>query len=197
MSNEAKPLTPLQSRILAFIGEAVEAQGFPPSIREIGRRLRITSPSSVAYHLRVLEAHGLLKREGAISRGMALATNPASLPILGRVAAGSGVIASEDVEGHVTLDKDARRGADYILRVRGDSMTGAGILDGDLVQVRRQDDAVDGDIVVAVVEGEEGVVKRLRRRHGSAALESENPAYQPITSSFRVAGKVVGLLRRY
>ena len=197
MSNEAKPLTPLQSRILSFIGEAVESQGFPPSIREIGRRLRITSPSSVAYHLRVLEAHGLLKREGAISRGMALATNPASLPILGRVAAGSGVIASEDVEGHVTLDKDARRGADYILRVRGDSMTGAGILDGDLVQVRRQDDALDGDIVVAVVEGEEGVVKRLRKRSGSAALESENPAYQPITDAFQVAGKVVGLLRRY
>lgn len=197
MSNEPKPLTPLQARILDYIKEAVEAHGFPPSIREIGRRLRITSPSSVAYHLRVLEAHGLLKREDAISRGMTLAEPPNSLPILGRVAAGSGVIAAEDAEGHVTLDKDRRRGADYLLRVRGDSMTGAGILDGDLVLVRRQDDARDGEVVVAVVEGEEGVVKRLSRRGGAAALLSENPAYRPITGAFQVAGKVVGLLRTY
>ncbi len=190
----SKEITELQQRILDFIGASLEDKGYPPSIREIGRRLRITSPSSVAYHLRVLEAAGLLKREGAISRGMTLPT-PLGLPILGRVAAGSGVIAAEDAEGHVHLDKDLRRGADYILRVKGDSMTGAGIMEGDLVQVRRQDDAKDGEIVVALV-GEEGVVKRLRRRP-RPALESENPAYAPITEEFSVVGKVVGLLRSY
>lgn len=190
----SKEITELQRRILGFIEESIEGKGFPPSIREIGRRLRITSPSSVAYHLRVLEAAGLLKREGAISRGMTLPA-PMGLPILGRVAAGSGVIAAEDAEGHVHLDKDLRRGADYILRVKGDSMTGAGIMEGDLVQVRRQDDAKDGEIVVALV-GEEGVVKRLRRKP-RPALESENPAYAPITEEFSVVGKVVGLLRSY
>ena len=190
----SKEITELQGRIRDFIESSIEEKGYPPSIREIGRRLRITSPSSVAYHLRVLEAAGLLKREGAISRGMTLPA-PMGLPILGRVAAGSGVIAAEDAEGHVHLDKDLRRGADYILRVKGDSMTGAGIMEGDLVQVRRQDDAKDGEIVVALV-GEEGVVKRLRRRP-RPALESENPAYAPITEDFSVVGKVVGLLRSY
>lgn len=190
----SKEITELQQRIRDFIEASIEEKGYPPSIREIGRRLRITSPSSVAYHLRVLEAAGLLKREGAISRGMTLPA-PMGLPILGRVAAGSGVIAAEDAEGHVHLDKDLRRGADYILRVKGDSMTGAGIMEGDLVQVRRQDDAKDGEIVVALV-GEEGVVKRLRRRP-RPALESENPAYAPITEDFSVVGKVVGLLRSY
>ena len=192
----SKEITPLQKRILDFIGESLDEKGFPPSIREIGRRLRITSPSSVAYHLRVLEAAGLLKREGSISRGMALPA-AAGLPILGRVAAGSGVIAAEDTEGHVHLDKDLRRGADFILRVKGDSMTGAGIFEGDMVQVRKQDTAQDGDIVVALTaDGEEGVIKRLRRK-GQPALLSENPAYEPITGPFTVVGKVVGLLRSY
>ena len=192
----SKEITELQRRVLGFIEASIEDKGFPPSIREIGRRLRITSPSSVAYHLRVLEAAGLLKREGAISRGMTLPA-PLGLPILGRVAAGSGVLAAEDAEGHVHLDKDLRRGADYILRVKGDSMTGAGIMEGDLLQVRRQDAALDGDIVVALTaDGEEGVVKRLRRK-GTPALLSENPSYPPITAPFQVVGKVVGLLRSY
>lgn len=192
----SKEITELQQRIRDFIASSIEEKGYPPSIREIGRRMRITSPSSVAYHLRVLEAAGLLKREGAISRGMTLPAT-AGLPILGHVAAGSGVIAAEDAEGHVHLDKDLRRGADYILRVKGDSMTGAGIMEGDLVQVRRQDSALDGDIVVALTaDGEEGVVKRLRRK-GTPALLSENPAYAPITGPFQVVGKVVGLLRSY
>lgn len=192
----SKEITELQQRIRDFIASSIEEKGYPPSIREIGRRMRITSPSSVAYHLRVLEAAGLLKREGAISRGMTLPAT-AGLPILGHVAAGSGVIAAEDAEGHVHLDKDLRRGADYILRVKGDSMTGAGIMPGDLVQVRRQDTALDGDIVVALTaDGEEGVVKRLRRK-GTPALVSENPAYDPITGPFQVVGKVVGLLRSY
>ncbi|MDE2293403.1 MAG: transcriptional repressor LexA [Elusimicrobia bacterium] len=196
MSTPPKDPTPLQRRMLGAIADFVEEHGFPPSIRELGRRLRITSPSSVAYHLRVLEEAGLLKRAGSLSRGMTLSSPPNSLPILGRVAAGTGIVAEEDVEGHVSLDRDARRGADFLLRVKGDSMTGAGILEGDLVQVRRQDDARDGEIVVALV-GEEGVVKRLRRRGAPPALESENPAYAPIPGPFQVVGKVVGLLRRY
>jgi len=105
------------------------------------------------------------------------------------------MIAQEDMEGNLNF-KDFALGTDFLLRVRGDSMNGAGILEGDLVQVRRQPAAEDGDVVVAVV-GEEGVVKRLRRRGGAYQLESANPRYPPITVDFHIVGKVVGLVRRY
>lgn len=194
----SKEVTELQRRILSFIEESLAAKGFPPSIREIGRRLRITSPSSVAYHLRVLEAAGLLKREGAISRGMTLPA-PLGLPILGRVAAGSGVIAAEDAEGHVHLDKDLRRGADYILRVKGDSMTGAGIFEGDFVLVRINVRADNGEIVVARINDEVTVKKFYRdNQHEQIRLEAANPAYSPIINrETQIIGKVVGVFRKY
>ena len=191
-------ITALQKRILAFITESVRKEGYPPTIREIGRRLRITAPSSVAYHLKILEARGLLKRAGSISRGLSLPENPFQLPILGRVGAGGGIIAQEDAEGTLRLDEDIAQKADFLLRVRGDSMDRAGILEDDLVQVRRQTSADDGDLVIAlVVDEEEGVVKRLKRRGGGWSLESANPAYPPIRKSFTIVGKVTGLIRRY
>ncbi|MFH2204566.1 MAG: transcriptional repressor LexA [Elusimicrobiota bacterium] len=189
-------ISALQQKIHDFVAESIQQRGLPPTMREIGRRLNIPSPSTVAYHLKILEAKGYLKRKGSVSRGIQLAEDPNRLPIIGRVGAGSGIIAQEDIEGYLSLDADMTRQANYLLRVRGDSMTNAGILEGDLLQVRRQDWADDGGIVVAMVE-EEGVVKRLARSREGWRLESANPRYSPITQEFQVIGTVVGLIRRY
>ena len=185
-----------QKKILDFVTESIHQRGYPPTIREIGKHFHIPSPSSVAYHLKVLETRGYLKRKGAVSRGIQVLEDPNRLPIIGTVAAGTGVIAREDIEGYLSLDADMVRQANYLLRVQGDSMIDAGIFEGDLVQVRRQDWADDGGIVVALVE-DEGVVKRLKRRRGSWQLESANSRYRPITDEFKVLGAVVGLIRRY
>lgn len=188
-------LTKTQKRILSFITDCVRLKGFPPTMREIGERLGITAPSSVAYHLRLLESKGFLKRSASVSRGLSLPANPLQVPILGRVGAGSGMIAQEDLEGQLSADEDVLAGTDFLLRVRGRSMDGAGIIEGDLVQVRRQDAADNGDLVVALV-ADEGVVKRLKKRGRKWLLESANPDYEPI-ESFKIVGKVVGLIRRY
>lgn len=190
-----KPVTPVQKKILEFVAESIRENGYPPTVREIGEKNGISSPGSVGYHLKILEAKGLLKRIGSISRGLAPAENPFTLPILGRVGAGSGHLAMEEVEGHFSF-RNFTLGSDYLLRVKGDSMTGAGIMDGDLVQVRRQPTAREGEIVVALV-GEEGVVKRLARRGQAYSLESANPRYRPIIADFQVIGKVMGLVRQY
>lgn len=118
------------------------------------------------------------------------------LPIVGRVSAGPGVVATQDVEGQFSF-KGFTYGEDYLLRVKGDSMIEAGIVEGDLVQVRRQPYADDGDIVVAIVGGEDGVVKRLFRDGRGIILESANPGYRPIFHDFQVVGKVLALVRRY
>lgn len=118
------------------------------------------------------------------------------LPILGRVSAGQGVLARDAVEGHFSF-RGFTYGEDYLLRVKGDSMIEEGIMGGDLVQVRRQPYAEDGDIVVAIVGGEDGVVKRLARDGRSFRLESANPGYAPILRDFQVVGRVLALVRRY
>lgn len=190
-------LTALQRQILAFINECVSERGLPPTLREIGAKCGVSSTGSVTYHLRVLEGRGLLKRQERSSRAIETLESGHKLPILGKVGAGSAVIAEEDVEGTLAVGKDLARGANYLLRVRGESMRDAGIYEGDLVQVRKQDDAREGELVVALV-GETAVVKTLRRRPGAGwQLESAHPDFRPITKEFRVIGKVVGLLRRY
>lgn len=189
--------TSLQRRILDYIAECVEDRGLPPTLREIGAKCGISSTGSVSYHLRLLESRGLLKRHERSSRSTLPLESPFRLPIIGRVGAGSAVIAQEDVEGELAVGKDIARGADFLLRVRGESMRDAGIYEGDLVQVRKQDDGREGELVVALV-GETGFVKKLRRRPGGGwQLESAHPDFAPITEEFRVIGKVVGLLRRY
>ena len=188
--------TSLQKRILDYIARSMEERGMPPTLREIGANCGISSTGSVSYHLHALEELGLLKREERSSRAALPVESPYRLPIVGRVGAGSSVIAEQDVEGVLAVGKDVARGAQYILRVRGDSMTGAGILAGDLVQVRRQAEARDGELVVAL-RGDEALVKRLKRRGGEWQLESAHPDYQPITAEFQVIGKVVGLIRNY
>ncbi|MBI5200223.1 MAG: repressor LexA [Elusimicrobia bacterium] len=189
--------TPLQKRILDYIAECVEERGLPPTLREIGAKCGITSTGSVSYHLRQLESQGLLKRHERSSRSTLPLEAPGRLPIVGRVGAGSAVIAQEDVEGDLAVGKDIARGADFLLRVRGESMRDAGIYEGDLVQVRKQDDGREGELVVALV-GESAVVKKLRRRAGGGwQLDSANTDFAPITEEFKVIGKVVGLIRRY
>ena len=188
--------TPLQRRILGYISECMEERGFPPTLREIGAHCGVTSTGSVAYHLRSLESRGLLKRDARASRALNPVDSPSRLPILGRVGAGGAVIAQEDVEGRLAVGKDVARGADFLLRVRGESMRDAGIVEGDLVQVRKQDEARDGELVVALVD-ESAVVKRLRRGRSGWTLEAAHPDHPPITDAFRVVGKVVGLIRRY
>ncbi|PCI36926.1 MAG: repressor LexA [Elusimicrobia bacterium] len=193
-------LTPLQQRVLDFITECIQDRGVPPTVREIGKRCKINAPSSVAYHIKQIEAKGFLKHEDAISRGLSLpeGSDPARLPILGRVGAGNGIIAQEDIEGHLRVDPESAKRGDFVLRVRGDSMTGVGILEGDFIQVRPAETARDGQLVIGVTEEDaEGVVKRLKKRGSSWQLESENPNYSPITKEFRVVGLVIGLIRNY
>jgi repressor LexA len=188
--------TPKQKLILDFVVECFQDHGFHPTLREIGRRFNV-SVGTAQDQVQALESKGYIKRQAGLARGFSLtgAVPGLQIPILGRVGAGAGILAMEDIEGHLGF-KDFVLGTDFLLRVKGDSMTGAGILEGDLVQVRRQPTAADGDVVVALVE-EEGVVKRLRRIGKAYQLESANPRYQPITMAFQVIGKVLGLVRRY
>ncbi|MBI3548283.1 MAG: repressor LexA [Elusimicrobia bacterium] len=188
-------ITPLQEEILRFASGFVSEHGYPPTLSEIGKACGIANSSSVDYHLRVLTAQGKIRRADRRHRGIELTQDPSELPILGRVGAGSGMIAQDAVEGTLNY-KSFVLGTDFLLRVKGDSMIEEGIMEGDLVQVRRQPTANDGDIVVALV-GEEGVVKRLRRFGRAFQLESANPRYSPITVDFQVVGKVIGLVRQY
>jgi repressor LexA len=189
-------LTSKQKLILDYVMSSFQERGLYPTLREIGRRFGV-SVGTAQDQIAALHAKGFIKREPGMARGFTL-TGPLpglQIPILGRVGAGGGVLAQEDIEGYFGF-KDFTLGADFLLRVKGDSMVGAGILEGDLVQVRRQPVADDGDVVVALVE-DEGVVKRLRKCGRAYQLESANPRYSPITMAFQVIGKVMGLVRRY
>ena len=190
-----------QAEILAFIEDHVERHGYPPTVREIGQGVGLASPSTVHRHLEKLEKSGHLRRDPSKPRAMLVGSQGArrsqaappamTLPLVGAVAAGAPILADEHVEDHVA----APFAADYLLRVKGDSMINAGILDGDLVAVRQQQDARDGQIVVALLE-DEATVKRVFREPGGVRLEAENPAYDPIRGTdIRVIGRVVGVMR--
>ena len=190
-----------QAEILAFIEQHVEDHGYPPTVREIGQGVGLASPSTVHRHLEKLEESGHLRRDPSKPRAMLVGIQggraaeagppPMTLPLVGAVAAGAPILAEEHVEDHVA----APFAADYLLRVKGDSMINAGILDGDLVAVKQQDTARDGEIVVALM-GEEATVKRVYREPGGVRLEAENEAYEPIRSpDIKVIGRVVGVMR--
>lgn len=189
-----------QAEILAFIEDHVERNGYPPTVREIGQGVGLASPSTVHRHLEKLEASGHLRRDPSKPRAMLVGAQggraashaPAmTLPLVGAVAAGAPILAEEHVEDHVA----APFRADYLLRVKGDSMIDAGILDGDLVAVKQQDTARDGEIVVALL-GDEATVKRVYREPGGVRLEAENAAYEPIRGTgISVIGRVVGVMR--
>jgi repressor LexA len=197
-------LTKRQQEIFDFIKRYSARHGYPPTVRDIGRAIGLTSSSTVHAHLSNLEKIGLLKRDPTKPRAIELlvdkarrAVAPSGLPLVGQVSAGQPILAEENIEEYIDLPDIAGGDAgEYILRVSGDSMKDAGILGGDFVVVHPQDEADDGDIVVALV-GEEATVKRFFREADHVRLQPENESMEPIrTRDVRVLGTVVGVCRR-
>ena len=183
-------------RILDYVNQFVQENGFAPSVREIGAAVGLRSTASVSYHLQQLQEKGLLVAPGAKGRKRAIATTtrPGQIPVIGVVTAGIPILAVENQEGTMAWDGDP---GCYALRVRGESMMNAGILDGDKVVVRPQQTADDGQIVVALI-GDEATVKRLSRRNGQVWLLPENPAFEPIDGSdAQILGLVKAVYREY
>jgi repressor LexA len=204
-------LTARQQEIWQFLVGYVDDHGYPPTVREIGEAVGLASPSTVHAHLANLERAGLLRRDPTKPRALELVGHrraepePADadvprLPLVGQIAAGSPLLAEENVEDVVAVPEPLGRDADFLLRVRGDSMVEAGILHGDVLVVRRQSDARDGDIVVALVgddeAADEATVKTFYREDGRVRLQPENAALQPIYADHvQVLGRVVGVFR--
>lgn len=183
-------------RILDFVNQFVQENGFAPSVREIGAAVGLRSTASVSYHLHQLQEKGLLLAPGGKGRKRSIATvqRPGQIPVVGVVTAGVPILAVENREGTMAWEGDS---SCFALRVRGDSMMNAGILDGDKVVVRPQSTADDGQIVVARI-GEEATVKRLSRKNGQVWLLPENPAYDPIDGSeAELVGLVKAVVREY
>jgi repressor LexA len=196
-------LTKRQREIFDFIKRYSASHGYPPTVRDIGKAIGLTSSSTVHAHLANLEKLGLLRRDPTKPRAMEIlekakrAVMPAGLPLVGRVAAGQPILADENIEEHLEVPSVAGGDeGDYVLRVAGDSMKNAGILEGDFVVVHQQDTARDGDIVVALME-DEATVKRFFKESDHVRLQPENEALEPIrTRDVQVLGRVVGVFRR-
>ena len=205
-------LTTRQQEIWQFLAQYVDAHGYPPTVREIGDAVGLASPSTVHAHLANLERAGLVRRDPTKPRAIELvgrhrdevparaATTP-TLPLVGRIAAGGPLLAEEAVEDEIAVPEPLGRDADFLLRVKGDSMIEAGILDGDIVVVRKQKDARTGEIVVALVgddeSGDEATVKTFyRESDGRVRLQPENSALEPLyPPHVRILGKVTGVFR--
>ena len=206
-------LTERQRQIMEFVTEYVDGHGYPPTVREIGDSVGLASPSTVHAHLANLERAGLLRRDPTKPRALELMHRPAAgpprrlddapaLPLVGEIAAGGPLLAQENIEDYVRVPEPLSRGGQvFLLRVKGDSMIGAGILDGDFVVVERRQDARNGEIVVALVgddeAADEATVKRFFREADHVRLQPENQAMEPIrTRDVKLLGRVVGVLRR-
>lgn len=199
-------LSERQRAILEFIQAELMRKGYPPSVREIGEAVGLSSSSTVHAHLSQLEKAGYIRRDPTKPRAIEVLLsgdgrdsirNIVRLPILGRVAAGQPLLADENIEEYFPLPRDfGPIDEAFMLRVRGESMIGAGIYDGDLVVVQRTPQANNGDIVVALIE-DEATVKRLFRENGHIRLQPENERMDPIyATDVQIIGKVVGLVRR-
>jgi repressor LexA len=207
-------LTQRQREIYDFIVRYSEEQGYPPTVREIGEAVGLASPSTVHAHLANLERAGMLRRDPTKPRALVLSSRerPASsapaveearrLPVVGQIAAGGPLLAEQNVDEYIAVPRPLSRGEEeFILRVKGDSMIEAGILDGDYVVVQRQQTARDGDIVVALAGDDEGTdeatVKRFFRENGGIRLQPENAALEPLyPRHVQILGKVIGVFRR-
>jgi repressor LexA len=207
----ATGLTPRQREVLEIIEKHMRERGYPPSVREIGEAVGLTSPSTVHAHLNALQRHGYLRRDPTKPRAIEVRWDPTSdavvdrrpvrhVPLLGDVAAGTDVLAQENVEEVLPLPADfTGDGELFMLRVRGDSMIDAGILDGDYVVCRSERTAADGEIVVAGIPGDEATVKTFTRRGEKVVLVPSNPQLDPMPfdpDDVRVFGRVVTVLRR-
>jgi len=213
----SKDLTKRQQEIFDFIKKHSAKYGYPPTVRDIGKAVGLASSSTVHAHLANLEKAGLLRRDPTKPRAIEMldrattgvvgaagdvvdavksVVKPSGLPLIGQVAAGQPILAEENIEDYVTVPELAGgEDGEYVLRIRGESMKNAGILEGDFVVVRKQDTAADGDIVIALV-GEEATVKRFFREDDHVRLQPENDLMEPIRSrEVQVLGKVVGVLR--
>jgi repressor LexA len=210
-------LTARQQEIWQFLVDYTDGHGYPPTVREIGEAVGLASPSTVHAHLANLERAGLLKRDPTKPRALDLIGHrtvaapapPAApapvddiprLPLLGQIAAGTPLLAEENVEETIAVPEPLGRSADFLLTVRGDSMVEAGILDGDTLVVQKRDDARNGDIVVALVgddeSASEATVKTFYRESNRIRLQPENSALEPIYADHvQVLGKVVGVFR--
>jgi repressor LexA len=207
-----KPLTERQRQVLEFIDQETRDRGYPPSVREIGEAVGLSSPSTVHAHLAALQDKGYLRRDPTKPRAIEVSREPITgaaverrpvrhVPLLGDVAAGTGVLAAENVEEVLPLPQDfTGDGELFMLRVRGESMIDAGIIDGDFVVVRQQPTAEPGDTVVAGIPGEEATVKTYLRRRTKVVLRPENATMDEMVfdpSDITIYGKVVSLLRRF
>lgn len=193
-------LSKMQKKIYDFIVQYIRTQGYSPSVREIGEAVGLKSPSTVHFHLKHLEEVGVIEKGAGKGRAISL-TEPLEpedrIPVVGNVAAGSPILAQECIEDYLTFETGGRQGEYFALRVRGESMLGAGILPGDLVVVHRQPTAHPGEIVVALLE-DEATVKRLSIQNGHVWLLPENEAYQPIDGTYAtILGRVSAVVRRY
>jgi repressor LexA len=198
-------LTKRQQEIFEFIKRYSSEHGYPPTVRDIGKAIGLTSSSTVHAHLSNLEKLGLVRRDPTKPRALELlgqaakkvVPGPRGLPVVGRVAAGAPVLAEENIEEYVDVPEIAGGDAgEYVLRVHGDSMKDAGILEGDHVVVRPQDTASDGEIIVALV-GEEATVKRFFKESDHIRLQPENETMEPIrVREVQILGRVVGVCRR-
>jgi repressor LexA len=205
-------VTDRQRAILEYVREYIEQHGYPPTVREIGEAVGLRSPSTVHAHLAQLERAGLLRRDPTKPRALELADRrreePAlepeirRLPLVGQIAAGGPLLADENIEDYVAVPEPLSTGGEeFLLRVKGDSMIDAGILDGDIVVVERRQDARNGEIVVALAgddeSADEATVKRFFRENGRIRLQPENDALEPIYAPYvQILGKVVGVFRK-
>jgi repressor LexA len=205
-------LTARQQEIWQFLVTYVDGHGYPPTVREIGEEVGLASPSTVHAHLANLERVGLIRRDPTKPRAIELTghrrvVEPAAeaaprLPLLGRVAAGGPLLAEENIEDYLAVPEPLTAGGDeFLLRVKGESMIDAGILDGDYVVVQKQQTARDGDIVVALAgedeAADEATVKRFFRENGRIRLQPENEALEPLyPTHVQILGKVIGVFRR-
>ncbi|MHB1323134.1 MAG: transcriptional repressor LexA [Coriobacteriia bacterium] len=205
-----RELTARQREILDFVRAEIHRRGFPPSVREIGEAVGLSSSSTVHSHLAALEVKGLLRRDPSKPRALEVLDyrdtergidyeSVQAVPLVGQVAAGAPILAAENIEATLPLPASFAGEDTFILRVKGESMIEAGILDGDYAVVRQQRDATNGDIVVAMID-EEATVKRFFRDGGRIRLQPENVTMEPIYADgyvdFAVLGKVVALFRR-
>ena len=200
-------LTGRQQEIWDFLVDYVDQHGYPPTVREIGEAVGLASPSTVHAHLANLERAGLLRRDPTKPRALELVgrerhdASPATierLPLVGQIAAGGPLLAEQNVEDHLAVPETLR--GDFLLRVKGDSMVNAGILDGDIVVVQRTQDARNGEIVVALAgddeSADEATVKRFFREKGRVRLQPENDVLEPIYAQHvRILGRVTGVFR--
>jgi len=202
-----RELTRRQEQVLDFIRSEIHRQGYPPSVREIGEAVGLSSSSTVHSHLSALETKGFIRRDPSKPRALEVLdfrdTEAAidygrvrAVPLVGQVAAGEPILAAENIESTMSLPIEMADEATFILRVRGDSMIDAGILDGDHIVVRQQTAASNGDIVVAMIE-DEATVKRFYREANRIRLQPENATMEPIyATDVQILGKVVALFRR-